>query len=106
MGWMEPGMKVRCIDAEFVVGVESPLIHGAEYILKAVGRGRRDSVPGSRYYGTQEAVWLVGVQNPYASNGRFAAARFRPVQPTKRTTETGMTTLRGILNGQPIREDA
>jgi hypothetical protein len=91
---IKPGDEVVCVDAGPVsdgVGIWFPLRRGCRYTVAGV------TVVTSRFGETGPCVELVGVANPANPTHQvFALRRFRPVR--KRTTETGMSILRGILD--------
>lgn len=93
------GQKVVCVDDDW----SHPLRHEVMTVpQKNIVYEVRGFDPSAR---EADFIWLVEICNPpvYGAEPSFAATSFRPL--ISRSTESGMSILRGILNGQRIPEN-
>lgn len=100
----KPGDEVVCVDADLrprCVWVADVPKEGAHYTVVDV-LTVRDPLTNKPALG----LVLAEIKNGWRESFAFAARRFRKVQ--KRSTETGMSILRGIADGtrKPERERA
>lgn len=86
------GQKVVCVDN---TGAHKwGMKNGSIYTISDMGL--------FLYSGMLYDLYEIKTHIPHAWGGW----RFRPIQENRKSTETGMTILRGILNGAPVKEDA
>lgn len=100
----KPGDEVVCVDDQWVghgrcskLGIACPLREGAVYtvsqVCPAIGLGIDGLVS------VHPTVFFAEVRHPFAGRG-FDARRFRKVH--RKSTETGMSILRGLLDGEDV----
>lgn len=108
MAWYDSGKKVVCIKRgawNKINPRETDPVYGDVLTIRT---SQMSESKGKRY------LRFFEIRNPLCrvdSHGAsveaaYAVDQFCPVQPTKRSTETGMQTLKAIAAGEPVREDA
>lgn len=101
------GQKVVCVDdSPTTTTGRRELSKGAIYTVRWCGyfhSPRFGSTTGVRLFEVARISCPLPQDDPDLP---FNVKRFRPIDERKQSTKTGMTILRGLLNGAPVKEDA